>query len=54
MIIPMTMHMKNLIEITEYIFNAFNGQYLKVAIEKRIVSLRDVELLLDRYIIFME
>lgn len=43
-----------LIEIPEYVFNAFNGQYLKVSIEKGIISLEDIELLLERYLTFME
>ena len=44
----------NLIEIDEYVFNAFNGEYLKIAIEKGITNLNEIQALLDRYSIFFE
>ena len=44
----------NLIEIDEYVFNAFKGEYLKIAIEKGITNLNEIQALLDRYSVFFE
>ena len=33
----------------EEVFNAFNGQYLKIAIGKGITTLEEIGILLDRY-----
>lgn len=37
------------IEIPEVIFNAFNGQYLKVAIGKNLIDEEGILLLVERY-----
>jgi uncharacterized repeat protein (TIGR02543 family) len=44
----------NLIEIDEYVFNAFNGEYLKIAIGKGMTNLNEIQALLDRYSVFFE
>jgi len=44
----------NIIPIPELVFNAFNGQYLKVAIGKGITTLQEIQSLLDRYSVFFE
>jgi len=44
----------NIIPIPELVFNAFNGQYLKVAIGKGITALNEIADLLDRYSVFFE
>lgn len=44
----------NLIEIDEYVFNAFKGEYLKIAIGKGITNLNEIQALLDRYSVFFE
>ena len=42
----------SIIPLPEVVFNAFNGQYLKVAIGKGITTLDEIEALLDRYSVF--
>jgi len=44
----------NIIPIPELVFNAFNGQYLKVAIGKGITTLQEIQNLLNRYMSFFE
>lgn len=44
----------SIINIEEDIFNAFNGQYLKIAIGKGITSLEEIQELLDRYSVCFE
>ena len=39
----------NIIPIPEFIFDAFNGQYLRIAIGKGITTLEEIQCLLDRY-----
>ncbi len=41
-----------IISIPEEVFNAFNGQYLKIAIGKGLTTLDEIQSLLDRYIVF--
>lgn len=38
-----------IIPVEEEIFNAFNGQYLKVSIGKGLISLQEIQSLLERY-----
>ena len=44
----------NIIPIPELVFNAFNGQYLKIAIGKGITTLDEIQALLERYSVFFE
>ena len=44
----------SIIPLPELAFNAFNGQYLKVAIGKGITTLDEIAALLDRYSVFFE
>jgi len=44
----------SIIPIPELVFNAFNGQYLKVAIGKGITTLQEIQNLLNRYMSFFE
>lgn len=44
----------NIIPIPQLVFDAFNGQYLKVAIGKGITTLEEIQALLDRYSVFLE
>ena len=44
----------SIIPLPLVVFNAFNGQYLKVAIGKGITTLEEIQLLLDRYSVFFE
>ncbi len=44
----------NIIPIPQLVFDAFNGQYLKVAIGKGITTLEEIQALLDRYSVFFE
>ncbi len=44
----------SIIPIPELVFNAFNGQYLKVAIGKGITTLQEIQNLLNRYSSFFE
>ena len=39
----------NIVPIPECMFDAFNGQYLKIAIGKGITTIEDIQCLLDRY-----
>ena len=39
----------NIVEVPEYIFNAFNGQYLKIALGKEITSFETLEELINMY-----
>ncbi len=39
----------NIVPIPEFIFDAFNGQYLKIAIGKGIATIEEIQALLDRY-----
>ena len=41
-----------LIPIPEEVFDAFNGQYLKVAIGKGLITLNEIALLVQRYATF--
>lgn len=41
-----------IIPLPEYVFNAFNGQYLKVSIGKGLITLNEIAALLERYAIF--
>ena len=41
-----------IIPLPEFVFNAFNGQYLKVSIGKGLTTLNEIEALLERYKIF--
>ena len=43
-----------IIELPEEVFNAFNGQYLKIAIGKGITTLEEIGILLYRYMEFFE
>ena len=43
-----------IIELPEEVFNAFNGQYLKVAIGKGITTLEEIQILLYRYSVFFD
>ena len=43
----------SIIELPEYVFNAFNGQYLKIAIGKGITTLEEIQILLDRYLVYL-
>ncbi len=43
-----------IIPIPEDVFNAFNGQYLKIAIGKGLTTLDEIQSLLDRYMVFFE
>lgn len=38
-----------IISLPEYVFNAFNGQYLKVSIGKGLITLNEIVVLLERY-----
>ncbi len=42
-----------IVPITEEIFNAFNGQYLKVSIEKGLITIERVQELVERYSKFL-
>lgn len=42
-----------LIPVPEVAFNAFNGQYLKVAIGKGYTSLDEIGCLIERYSVFL-
>lgn len=42
-------HEYAIIPVEEEIFNAFNGQYLKVSIGKGLISLQEIQSLLERY-----
>ena len=44
----------SIISIPELVFNAFNGQYLKIAIGKGITTLDEIQALLERYSVFFE
>ena len=44
----------NIIPLPEIVFDAFNGQYLKVAIGKGITTLEEIQNLLNRYLSFFE
>ena len=44
----------NIIPIPQLVFDAFNGQYLKVAIGKGITTLQEIQALLNRYSEFFE
>ena len=44
----------NIIPIPELVFNAFNGQCLKIAIGKGITTLDEIQALLERYSVFFE
>ncbi len=44
----------NIIPIPQLVFDAFNGQYLKVAIGKGITTLEEIQNLLNRYTSFFE
>ena len=44
----------NVIPIPQLVFDAFNGQYLKVAIGKGITTLQEIQALLNRYSEFFE
>ena len=44
----------NIIPVPKLVFNAFNGQYLKVAIGKGITTLEEIQALLNRYSVFFE
>ncbi len=44
----------NIIPIPQLVFDAFNGQYLKVAIGKGITTLEEIQNLLNRYMSFFE
>ena len=44
----------SIIPIPELVFNAFNGQYLKIAIGKGITTLDEIQALLERYSVFFE
>lgn len=41
-----------IIPLPELVFNAFNGQYLKVSIGKELITLNEIAALLERYAIF--
>lgn len=41
-----------IIPVPEAVFNAFNGQYLKVAIGKGYTSLDEMDCLIERYSVF--
>lgn len=41
-----------IIPLPEFVFNAFNGQYLKVSVGKGLIILGDIAALLDRYSLF--
>ena len=43
-----------IIPLPELVFNAFNGQYLKVSIGKGLITLDEIEVLLERYAAFFE
>lgn len=43
-----------LVPVTEEMFNAVQGQYLKIAIGKGLITIEDIEELVDRYSIFFE
>ena len=43
-----------IIPLPEYIFDAVNGQYLKVSIGKGLITLDEIEALLERYAAFFE
>ena len=43
-----------IISLPEYVFDAFNGQYLKVSIGKGLITLDEIEALLERYAAFFE
>ena len=38
--------------VPELVFNAFNGQYLKVSIGKGLITLQEIAELLERYSVF--
>ena len=42
-----------LIPVSQSVFNAFNGQYLKVAIGKGLITLDEIQTLVDRYADFL-
>jgi len=44
----------NIIPLSQIVFDACNGQYLKVAIRKGITTLEEIQALLDRYSVFFE
>ena len=41
-----------LIPLPEFVFNAFNGQYLKVSVGKGLITLSEIADLLQRYSVF--
>ncbi|MBR1625072.1 MAG: leucine-rich repeat protein [Clostridia bacterium] len=43
-----------IIPLPEYVFDAFNGQYLKVSIGKGLITLDEIAALLERYAAFFE
>ena len=43
-----------IIPLPEYVFNAFNGQYLKVSIGKGLITLNEIAELLERYSVFFD
>ena len=41
-----------LIPVPEVVFDAFNGQYLKISIGKGLITLAQIAFLIDRYSVF--